>query len=343
MCLGLAGRAAGPQPAGRRLRDQGGAGARLRASSRESIFARKNYFYPDLPKGYQISQYERPLALGGGLDITVDGASQLRRADAHPHGRGRGEVAARGLPRLRPPHLRRLQPQRRAAHRDRLASPTCARPREAARVLQPAARHPRLARRQRRQHGRGQPALRRQRLGAAARARRRSARRPKSRTSTRSATSQKAIEYEIERQIDVARGRRHASCRRRGSGIRRPAARTRCAARKRRTTIATFPEPDLPPLVVDEARVERVRATMPETAGGAAAAVRRRTTASGVRRRRADAVAGAGRLLRGRGRAPAANPKAASNWVMGELLRTLNERGAGRGATSPLRPAALAG
>src|SRR5204863_8649484 len=46
---------------------------------RESIFARKNYFYPDLPKGYQISQYERPLALGGGLQIAVDGDARFIR------------------------------------------------------------------------------------------------------------------------------------------------------------------------------------------------------------------------------------------------------------------------
>ncbi len=46
-----------------------------------SVFARKNYFYPDLPKGYQISQYEEPIATGGWIDIGVeeDGERVTRR------------------------------------------------------------------------------------------------------------------------------------------------------------------------------------------------------------------------------------------------------------------------
>ena len=40
--------------------------------SEETVFSRKNYFYPDLPKGYQISQLDKPIVLGGSLEVFLD-------------------------------------------------------------------------------------------------------------------------------------------------------------------------------------------------------------------------------------------------------------------------------
>ncbi|HEX5092869.1 MAG TPA: Asp-tRNA(Asn)/Glu-tRNA(Gln) amidotransferase GatCAB subunit B, partial [Burkholderiales bacterium] len=51
---------------------------------RRSVFARKNYFYPDLPKGYQISQYEIPVVQGGSVVIRGgEGEKRVRLTRAH--------------------------------------------------------------------------------------------------------------------------------------------------------------------------------------------------------------------------------------------------------------------
>src|SRR4029077_15090228 len=50
-----------------------------------SVFARKSYFYPDLPKGYQISQYELPIVAHGSLDIVLEDGSSKRIGVTRAH------------------------------------------------------------------------------------------------------------------------------------------------------------------------------------------------------------------------------------------------------------------
>ncbi len=53
--------------------------------NQHNVFARKNYFYPDLPKGYQISQFEQPIVEGGHLDIQLSDGSQKRIGITRAH------------------------------------------------------------------------------------------------------------------------------------------------------------------------------------------------------------------------------------------------------------------
>jgi aspartyl-tRNA(Asn)/glutamyl-tRNA(Gln) amidotransferase subunit B len=302
-----------------------------------SIFARKNYFYPDLPKGYQISQYERPLALGGGLQVTVGGVSSwigLTRIhmeeDAgkslHEGFRDSDRQAYVDYNRSGVPLIEIVsEPDMRSAAQ---AAEFFSRLREILVWLGVNDGNMEEGSLRCDANVSVRP-VGQQALGTKAEV--------KNVNSFR--YLQKAIEFEIQRQIEVvsAGGRVRQETRLWDS-----ATGTTHSMRSKEEAhdYRYFPEPDLPPLVVDEARVARIRAAMPEMPSER----RRRFVAeyglpdydAGVLTQSPALAAYYENVAHG-----VKSPKAASNWVMGELLRTLNDQGRSV-EDSPLGPAALA-
>jgi aspartyl-tRNA(Asn)/glutamyl-tRNA(Gln) amidotransferase subunit B len=151
---------------------------------------------------------------------------------------------------------------------------------------------------------------------------------------------EKALEYEIDRQIDAIEGGGRVVQETRlwdSAGGRTVSMRSKEEAHDYRY----FPEPDLPPLIVNEARVALVRAQMPELPE---ARRQRFVTTYGLPPYDAGVLTSSSALgdYFEKTAAASGNPKAASNWVMGELLRTMKERGVSIDQV-PLTPVALAG
>ena len=304
--------------------------------AKRSVFARKNYFYPDLPKGYQISQYEQPIVRGGSVDLEVEG--DLRRIgitrahleedagksvhDAAP-GRSGIDLNRAGVPLLEivsEPDLRSAAEA--AAYMHEVHAIVCYLGICDGNLQEGSFRcDANISVRPRGQHSLG------------------------TRVELKNLNSfrfvEKAIRHEIERQTDVLEGggsvvqqtRLYDSVRDETRPLRE---------KEEANDYRYFPDPDLLPVEIDETFIEAVRATLPELPD----ARRRRFVseyalgASEARlltlnRSLADyfeATLGAGEV----------DPRLAARWVTGELAALLNREGVDM-ARCPVSPEALKG
>ena len=308
------------------------------AVQERSVFARKNYFYPDLPKGYQISQYELPLALGGGLDIVVDGATRhVRLTRIHME-----EDAGKSLHEGFADSDRRtyLDYNRAGVPLIEIVSePDMRSAREAAAFFEKLRQI--LVWLGVNDGNMEEGSLR---CDANVSIRRVGAQALGTKAEVKNVNSfrylEKALEYEIERQIDVVEhgGRVVQETRLFDSAQGRTYS---MRSKEEAHDYRYFPEPDLPPLVVDEARTRGIAGTLPELPE---ARMRRFMTEYGIPEYDANLLTqtrGLADYFEAVARA-SRNPKAASNWIMGEVLRTMKERNVSIEQV-PLAAEALAG
>ena len=287
----------------------------------ESIFARKNYFYPDLPKGYQISQYDRPLALNGSIafrsadrDVAVGIVRVHMEEDA-------GKSLHDGFP-----------DAERITHLDfnRSGVPLIeivTRPdlRSAADAAEAFSRVREILVAVGVNDGNMEEGSLRCDANVSVREEGQQAFGVK--TELKNLNSFRHVQRALEFEID-----RHVEARRAGTPLRQEtrlwdpaAARTFVMRTKEEADdYRYFPEPDLPPLTLDIAWIEEIRRTLPELPE----ARRRRFVAeyripeydAGVLTQSMELASYFERVA-----AASGNAKAASNWVMGELTRKMKE------------------
>ncbi len=223
----------------------------------ESVFARKNYFYPDLPKGYQISQYERPLATNGWVEIDLpDGGKKkvrIRRLhieeDAgktiHEGGKSYVDLNRAGTPLM-----------------EIVTEPDMRTPEEARIFLETLRNIMRYTGVSRADMEKGQL-----RCDINVSIRPKGSDKLGTRTEIKNVNSfrfvQKALEYEISRQIEIVKNGGEVVQETRTFD---PATGKTYTMRRKEEAedYRYFPDPDLIPLIVSEEWIEEIKRTMPE-------------------------------------------------------------------------------
>ncbi len=303
-----------------------------------SIFARKNYFYPDLPKGYQISQYEQPLARHGRLAIiTSQGKYLVRIRRVHLEedtgklthvSRDGGSFSLVDLNRAGVPLLEIVtEPDLHTAEQVRAYASAL---RSLLRYLGVNSGDM--------QKGvmRIEPNISVRPLGSQEFG---------TRTEIKNLNSFRALErsvdYEIQRQGDLLRKGQPVMQETRGWDEARDVTFTQ-RVKETEDDYRYFPEPDLPPLVVDPGWVDEIRSSLPELPAARFGRFRKQYGLSAY-----DAeVLVAERLVADYYEtalnASQASPKLVANWVTGELFGLLNQAGESI-ETSQVSPEALAG
>jgi aspartyl-tRNA(Asn)/glutamyl-tRNA(Gln) amidotransferase subunit B len=301
-----------------------------------SVFARKNYFYPDLPKGYQISQYELPVVARGEVVILLEDGARKTVGVTRAHlEEDAGKSLHEGLGRMSGIDLNRAG----TPLLEIVSEPDMRSAREAVaymKKIHTLVRYLEIC------DGNMQEGS--FRCDANVSVRRAGAAELGTRCEIKNLNSfrfvERAINHEVERQVGLIEGGGKVVQETRLYDPDRDETRA-MRSKEEANDYRYFPDPDLLPLEIDEAFVADVRAGLPELPDAKAARFAREHGLSdydaGVLTASRELAAYYEAVASGAG-----EPKLAANWVMGELSGFLNRDGLEIGA-SPVDAAALAG